>query len=124
MFEELRKYNEKDHFFLKPNDDLKTSCNAPSKDGVFLIYSLNKGRIELVYIGCTDNTSELHGLKDQINSKEKFLKSKVRAEGADALDIYWYVTSTAKKVDNPKEIELKIMQRHMDIYGKIPRWNK
>lgn len=124
MFDELSKYKENDHFFLKSSDDLNDACNAPSKNGVFLIFSLNRGKIEMVYIGCTDNTSEFQGLKDHIISREKFLKSKIKGEGADALDIYWYVTSTAKKVDNPKEIELKIMQRHMEIYGKIPRWNK
>ena len=124
MFDELSKYKETDHFFLRSDDDLKTACNAPSKDGVFLIYSLNKGRIELVYIGCTDMTSEFQGLKDHIISREKFLKSKVKSERADALDIYWYVTSTAKKVDNPKEIEFKILQRHMEVYGEMPRWNK
>jgi len=124
MFDELSNYKENDHFFLKSEDDLKTSCNAPSKNGVFLIFSLNKGRIELVYIGCTDNSSELHGLKDHINSKGKFLKAKIKAEGADALDIYWYATSTPGKVDNPKEIEAKILQKYIEIYGRIPRWNK
>jgi hypothetical protein len=124
MFDELNKYKENDHFFLKFKNDLRVVCNAPSKNGVFLIYSLNKGRIELVYIGCTGITSELQGLKDHIISREKFLKSKVKSEGADALDIYWYVTNTAKNIDNPKEIELKIFQRYVDIYGTVPRWNK
>src|SRR5664279_5208559 len=101
MLDELDVYKEKDHFFIEFNDDLKVVSNAPSKDGVFLIYSLNNGRIELVYIGCTDGTSEIQGLKDQIISREKFLKSKVKSEGADALDIYWYVTNTSKKNDNP-----------------------
>jgi hypothetical protein len=124
MFDELSKYKEKDHFFLSSDDDLKTSCNAPSKNGVFLIYSLNQGRIELVYIGCTDVTSEFQGLKDHIISREKFLKLKVRSERADALDIYWYVTSTARKADHPKEIEIKILQRHMEMFGELPGWNK
>ncbi len=124
MFDELIQYKENDHFFLKSNDDLKDVCNAPSKNGVFLIFSLNRGRIEMVYIGCTDSTSEFQGLKDHILMREKFLKSKIKGEGADALDIYWYVTSTARKVDSPKEIEMKIMQRHMNINGKVPKWNR
>jgi len=124
MFDELNKYTENDHFFLRANDDLNIVCNAPSKNGVFLIYSLNKGRIELVFMGCSDLTTDLPGLKDQIISRSKFLKTKIREEGADALDVYWYVTSTAKKMDNPKEIELKIKQRHKTVFGTLPRWNK
>ena len=124
MFDELSKYKENDHFFLKSNDDLKALCNAPSKNGVFLIYSLNRGRIEMVFIGCTDLSLEPEGLKNQIVSREKFLKSKLKQEGADAVDIYWYVTNTSKKIDSPKEIEIKIMQRHLEVYGTIPRWNK
>jgi hypothetical protein len=124
MFDELTKYKENDHFFLRSNDDLRIVCNAPSKDGIFLFYSLNRGKIELVYIGCTDMTSEFQGLKDQIISRDKFLKTRIKEEGADALDIYWYVTSTAKKLYNPKEIELKILQRHMQISRTVPRWNK
>jgi len=112
MFDELNKYKENDHFFLRQNDDLRIVCNAPQKNGVYLIYSLNKGRIELVYIGCTDISSQFQGLKDQIISRDKFLKTRIKEEGADALDIYWYVTNTTKKIDNPKEIELKIFQRH------------
>jgi hypothetical protein len=124
MFDELEKYKEKDHFFLRANDDINIVCNAPSKNGVFLIYSLNRGHIELVYIGCTDLTIDPPGLKNQIISRGKFLKSKIMEEGSDALDIYWYVTSSIKKIDNPKEIELKIIQRHKTVFRTIPRWNK
>src|SRR5512145_1212983 len=104
MFDELSKYKENDHFFHRYGDDLKTTCNAPVKNGVFLIFSLNRGRIEMVYIGCTDLSLEPEGLKNQIISRKKFLKSKLKEEGADALDIYWYVTKTSRKMDSPKEI--------------------
>jgi hypothetical protein len=124
MFDVLKKYKENDHFFLRPNDDLDVVCNSPSKNGVFLIYSLNRGRIELVYIGCTDMTSETPGLRGQICSRNKFLKSIIKEEGSDALDIYWYVTSNSKTIDNPKEVEFKILQKHIEIYATVPRWNK
>jgi hypothetical protein len=75
-------------------------------------------------MGCTDIASELQGLKDHIISREEFLKLKLKSERADALDIYWYVTSTARKDDNPKEIEFKILQKHMEIYEEVARWNK
>lgn len=121
MFDELSKYKEQDHFFLKINDDLKTVCNAPSRHGVFLINSLNRGQIDMVYIGCTDKFQELN---EQIISMENFLKSQIKNEGADALDIYWYVTSTTRAVDNPKEIVRIIMQIYLEVFGVKPRWNK
>jgi len=124
MFDALKKYKENDHFFLRPNDDLDVVSNAPSKNGVFLIYSLNRGRIELVYIGCSDVTNETPGLRDQIRSRNKFLKSRIKEEGSDTLDIYWYVTSNSKTIDNPKEVEFKILQKHIETYATVPRWNK
>lgn len=124
MFDELNKYKEADHFFLRSNGEINTLCNAPAKNGVFLIYSLNRGRIELVYIGCSDVTLEPQGLKDQIISMGKFLITKIMKEGADALDIYWYVTTAGRKADSPKEIEFKILKRQIEISGSVPRWNK
>jgi hypothetical protein len=124
MFDELNKYKDNGHFFLRPGDDLKDICNAPSQNGVYVIHSLNRGRIELVFIGCTDTSIEPTGLKGQIILKGKFLQTKIKNEGCDALDIYWYVTKTTKTTDPPKEIELKIMHRHIEVFGTVPRWNK
>jgi hypothetical protein len=124
MFDELNKYKENGHFFVKPGDDLKVICNAPSQNGVYVIYSLNRGRIELVFIGCTDASIEPPGLKNQIILKEKFLQTKIKNEGCDALDIYWYVTKATRTSDPPKKIELIILNRHLEVYGTVPRWNK
>lgn len=124
MFDELKKYGEGSHFFFEANKEMATVCNAPSKHGVFLIYSLNRGRIEMVYIGCTDPTAERSDLKNEIESRSAFLKKKMKDEGADALDIYWYVTSSRNRVDAPKEVELAMMQQHLELFGTIPRWNK
>lgn len=124
MFDDLIKYKEGSHFFFEANKEMATVCNAPSKHGVFLIYSLNRGRIEMVYIGCTDPTAERSDLKNEIESRAAFLKMKIKAEGADALDIYWYVTSSRNRVDPPKEVELAMMQQHLELFGTIPRWNK
>jgi len=124
MFDELNKYKDNGHFFLRPGDDLKVICNAPSQNGVYVIHSLNRGRIELVFIGCTDASIEPTGLKDQIILRGKFLQTKIKNEGCDALDIYWYVTKTTKTTDHPKEIELKVLHRHIEVFGTVPRWNK
>lgn len=124
MFDELKKYGEGSHFFFEANKEMATACNAPSKHGVFLIYLLNRGRIEMVYIGYTDPTAERSDLKNEIESRAAFLKKKIKAEGAEAIDIYWYVTSTLRQEDSPKEVELAMMQQHLELFGTIPRWNK
>jgi hypothetical protein len=52
MFDELNKYKLNDHFFFKSTDNLNLVCNAPNdKSGVYIIYQLKNGRIELIYIG-------------------------------------------------------------------------
>lgn len=52
MFDELQKYSNNNHFFVKQNDNLKDVCNAPSdQSGVYIAYALKKGKVELIYIG-------------------------------------------------------------------------
>lgn len=119
MFSELKKYKEQDHFFLMLKDDIQEVCNAPSKNGVFVIYSLNNNRQEMVYIGSTDSSLEPSGLKNQIMMRAKFLKAKIKEEGAEAVDIYWYATNK----DNPKEVELLIVLEYVDVNEAVPRWN-
>ena len=55
MLDELGKYKEKDHFFFQSNEALAMACNAPTdKSGVYVVYALKNGKIELIYIGrCT-----------------------------------------------------------------------
>ncbi len=45
-------------------------------------------------------------------------------EKIDALDIYWYVTHTDKYADCPSKVEHKILMRHKEIYGQLPKWNE
>lgn len=79
MFDELTKYEEHNHFFLKSQDNLKVVCNAPTnKSGVYLVYAMKNGTVELVYIGCSgklksDGTmfirkAGLGGIKDRIEA--------------------------------------------------------
>jgi hypothetical protein len=119
MFAELKKYKEQDHFFLMLKDDIQEVCNAPSKNGVFVIFSLNNARIEMVYIGSTDSSLEPSGLKNQIMMRAKFLLAKIKEEGAEAVDIYWYATDK----DNPKDIESSILEHFVKVNGSVPRWN-
>ncbi len=142
MFDELNKYRENSHFFFNPKDNLAKVCNAPTnKNGVILVYALKKGKVELIYIGSTGkfekdgsvavNTEGLGGIKDNIINEIHFGKpretswpAKMIDEEIEALDVYWYVTHGDKYNDPPKMPEKKIMQVHLDVYGRYPRWNE
>jgi hypothetical protein len=122
MFDELKRYKETDHFFLKPSDILMKVCNAPeNKSGVYIIFALKNGRIELVQIGCS---AENEGIRDQIIKEQLFLKSKLKQENIEDLDIYWYVTQTSKSINDPRKIKDQVLKTHQGIYGQAPRWNR
>ena len=80
MFDELSEYKTNDHFFFKGDDSLDKVCNAPKDgSGVYLIYALAHGRIELIYIGSSgkmQNDGKLKqrngGLYDRIVNGEQF----------------------------------------------------
>ena len=143
MFDELRKYKNNDHFFFRPEDGLSQVCNAPNdKSGIYLVYALAQGRIELVYIGISgleqkDGTLKtrkagLGGMKDRIVNGHHFGKTPRRRswpiqmlkENIEALDVYWWVTYDEKTLDFPRSVEEVLLQKHLDIYGRLPRWNK
>lgn len=141
MFDELNKYTQNDHFFFKPVDNLGQVCNAPTdRSGVYIIYALKGGRIELVYIGRSGEVKAdgshfirkagLGGLKDRLVNGKQFgaarrnsWKTQMLAEKIEGLDIYWYATHNDQFVDCPKKLENKLLQKHFDIYGRLPKWN-
>lgn len=52
MFDILEKYKEQGHFFFQQTDQLSNVCNMPNaSSGVYVIYALERGRVNLVYIG-------------------------------------------------------------------------
>ncbi len=143
MFDELNKYQEWDHFFFKASDNLNKICNAPTdKSGVYLVYALKDGKIELVYIGRSGKVGSdgkiivrsagIGGIKDRIVSGHQFGKvarriswpNQIKFEKIEALDIYWYITHNEKYQDCPRILENKLIQKYVDIYGELPRWNK
>lgn len=141
MFDELSKYKQNDHFFFKPVDNLGQVCNAPTdKSGVYIIYALKGGRIELIYIGRSGEVKSdgslfirkagLGGLKDRLVNGKQFgaarrnsWKTQMLAENIEGLDIYWYATHSDQFIDCPKKLENKLLQKHFDIYGRLPKWN-
>ena len=52
MLDQLNKYEENDHFFFQPTDNLADVCNAPTdRAGVYVIHELARGKVQLIYIG-------------------------------------------------------------------------
>jgi len=141
MFDELSKYKQNNHFFFKVTDNLNQVCNAPTdKSGVYIVYALKGGQIELIYIGRSgeiksDGTIFIRkagfgGIKDRLVNGKQFgerrrnsWKTIMQYEKIEALDIYWYATHDEKFTDCPKILENKLLQTHMDIYGQLPKWN-
>ena len=141
MFDELLKYKQTNHFFFKATDNLSQVCNAPTdKSGVYIIYALKGGRIELIYIGCSgkvksDGTLFIRkagfgGLKDRLVNGKQFgqprrnsWKTIMQYEKIEALDIYWYATHSDEYIDCPRILENKLLQKHIEIYGRLPKWN-
>jgi hypothetical protein len=141
MFDELTKYKHTNHFFFKPSDKLGQVCNAPTdKSGVYIIYALKGGRIELIYIGCSGEVKSdgtlfirkagLGGIKDRLVNGKQFgeprrnsWRAKMLEERIEALDVYWYITHNDQFVDCPRILENKLLRIHHDIFGRLPKWN-
>lgn len=136
MFDELIKYKNQGHFFFQKGDSMvKQSKNVPNLPGVYYIFRLARGRVELVFIEKSgtllqDGDFNNHLLKTSLNSNrggmgsQAFFEQKIQDEGIDALDIYWFVTFDDHHGDLPAYVEGIIMQRYFDIHGCLPPWNK
>jgi hypothetical protein len=143
MFDELNKYKDHDHFFLTPQNSLREVCNAPTnKSGVYIVYALKDGKIELIYIGCSGKhladgsmfvrKAGLGGIKDRIVNGYQFGKiprrkswiAQIEKENIEALDIYWYATHNEKYSDCPRTLENTLLKIHLEIFGRLPKWNK
>jgi hypothetical protein len=111
MFDELEKYQDNDHFFYDPTQQFNDVSNVP-KDfvGIYLIYALERGRVNLVYTGTS--------------LPEGPLAPKMLLENIEALDIYWYVTNVKGKLVSPEDAEDEILEVYHSVYGSAPRWNE
>jgi hypothetical protein len=134
MFDETKKYKKTDHFFLRSDGNLESSCNAPkSGNGVFVVYQLKHGRIDLVLIGSSGKIQKSGSLKKTDSLYNSILNdpqfgiswiSKIKNEDIDGLDIYWYETFNQKTKDIPSFVQATLLQKYLDIYGRLPDWNK
>ena len=48
----------------------------------------------------------------------------MKLEKIEGLLIYWYVTYDEKNKNFPEDVERKLLQKHIKLYGKLPRWNR
>ena len=136
MFDELEKYKNKGHFFFQKGSMLKeVSKDVPNLPGIYYIYRLCRGKIDLVYIGKSGTMLSNGKFKDQLLNKrlnnkqdgilrQKFFEQKLMEEVSDALDIYCYVTFDEENQDIPSYVEGLLLQHYFEIYGRLPEWNK
>ncbi len=140
MFSELKKYKNNGHFFFTSDKELKDVCNVPeNSSGIYLVYELKNGNVELVYVGSSgkvQNDGRIKhrsgGMFDRIVNgfqfgkipRRKSWKQKLIEENIDALDIYWYETVNTEIFDIPCFVEALILQKYLDVYGRLPKWNK
>lgn len=142
MFDELSKYKQ-GNFFFQATDSLVEVCNlTKDKYGLYLVYALSKGRVELVYInksGPPEKAGVVKEPKDIADDlRENLLNGyqfgeierknswpvQMMIEDIEALHVHWYVTYDEKNHDLPATVKSKILQIYQGIYGHLPRWNK
>lgn len=135
MFDEIKKYRNQDHFFYKKGDNLRElTKDIPDLPGIFYIFRLANGRIDLVFIEQSGtvlrNGDYSHSLlreaihKDEKGvSRQQFFDKQFINYGIDALDIYWFVTMDDSHRDLPGYVKGLLMQRYYEIYGELPPWN-
>ncbi len=135
MFDELTKYKDNGHFFFERGQTLSAMCNAPEQAGVYYILMLRKGKIQLVYIGSSGTINQkgkfsTQLLRGRINNKQngmkrqQFFEEIMLQKEIDALDIYWFVTFDKNNQHIPTYVEALLLQKHFEIYGCLPEWNK
>lgn len=129
MFSETKKYKKQGHFFYKKGDALKdVSKNVPQKPGVYYIFRLAEGHVDLVYIGVLPvgaiQVDAIHVMAIEELSLQPNWDKKMKDEHIDALDIYWFVTQDEKHQDLPIYVEGLLMQRYFEVHGDVPPWNE
>jgi hypothetical protein len=139
MINLLTQYKQNGHFFFKPTDRLAEVCNAPKdSSGVYVIYALEKGKVNLIYIGISGRKGPdgniLHrkdGLRGRFltgkqfgDLRQKTWPAQMCLENIEALDIYWFVTHGNSDSDFPRDIEVNLLQKYLALFGRLPRWNR
>ena len=114
---------------------IDVSKDVPELPGIYYIFRLAKGKIDLVYIGKSGTINQSGIFKDQllkgrVNNKsngmkrQQYFEQKMVEENIEGLDIYWFITMDKNNNDLPGYVEGLLMQRYFDMHGKLPPWNK
>ena len=137
MFDELKKYQIKNHFSFSKDDVLGKVCNAPKdKSGIYIVFAIINETPELVYIGSSGkmrkNGSIKHrngGLFNRIVEGKQFgkkrklsWKNKLIEDNIESLDIHWYDTFTNDR-EIPSYVEGLIIQKYFTVHNCLPIWN-
>lgn len=135
MFQGLKKYKNNGHFFFTKEDLLsEQSKEVPDLPGVYLVYRLARGKIDLVYIGKSgpiqqNGKPKDQGLRKRLNythqgsNRQEYFNKKIEEENIDALDIYWYVTFDNAHRDLPGFVKGLWIQQYFDSFEELPAWN-
>ncbi|HAN76740.1 MAG TPA: hypothetical protein DCQ31_02625 [Bacteroidales bacterium] len=129
MFSELDKYTNRGNFqYTKGDSFIEMSKILPNLPGIFYVFRLSQGKIEIVYISKTENTGvklreKIRALETDIKWKH-FVDRKFISEKIDGLELYWVITSDGTHSDTPATIENQLLQNYKAVYGKLPMWNR
>jgi len=138
MLESLKKYKKQGHFTFNQSNDLEEVCNAPNDGaGVYLMFSVDGDKKELVYVGSSgsiQNNGEIKvrqgGLFDRLvhgkqfkMTRKKSLPVEMKREKMETLEIHWFETFTEKEKGIPTCVEAELIQTYFNNNGCLPKWN-
>lgn len=129
MFDELTKYKNNGYFFFERWQTLSQVCNAPELAGVYFIFMLRNGKIQLVYIGASGtmnqkvkfNTQLLRGRlnnKQDVKKRQHFFEEIMLENEIEVLAIYWFVTFEDTHRHVSTYVESLLLQRLL-IYTRF-----
>ena len=138
MIEELASKYINDFFIFRPSDSLSYVCNAPSfASGFYVIYAFLNGRHNLVYIGISglENKNGVFkhrkdGIRGRFLTGKQFgerrqvsWSKKMETESIEHLKIRWFITYDDLKKDIPRNIEMELLKKYIELNGELPCWN-
>ncbi len=125
-------------FIYKKGDEIK-KVQCPNKYGVYVIYGINNGSEEIIYIGAAgtvtqDGKFKNQGIKDRISNtrKKQSADNYYQGEGMlgdntySHLEFRWFVTLDDNSGNNnklPKFAEAELIQCYYNENGCLPKEN-
>jgi len=86
---------------------------------------LNKYKSDHFFFNSNDNMMQVcNAPTDKSGVRRTSWPQRMKLESIEALYIYWYVTYDDVNKDFPEDVERTLLQHHISIYERLPRWNK